>query len=182
MAGIADGSDGAHFERSGESESFERMWRGLPRNGPLPERHAFRPRSAKAFLPHLLLAEAPSEDNPTLRVRVVGDAIRSQILGDIVGQDFLDFVPEPERKAGVLEIARALFSRPCGVWWVAPVHYERGFSQFWELTAFPLARSESGSGAVLVHVRPFAVTLNMRRTDQKAIRLDAALELALIAI
>jgi hypothetical protein len=174
--------DGASFTRSSGSLAFEHMWRSLPRQGPLPERRAFQPRVAKSFLRHLLLAQAPSTDDPTLRVRLVGDEIRAHILGNIVGQDFLDFVPEPERKAGILEFARAMLTQPCGAWWVAPVHYERGFSRFWEMTAFPLASSKSERAAILVHVWPLDQTSDARSTGQGAIRMDVAAQVNLIAI
>ena len=81
-----------------------------------------------------------------------------------------------ERRPAALEIVSAMFQRPCGVWWVAPVHYERGFSQYWEMTAFPLAGDERRPRIVLGLVRPADAVLNSRRTDQMALRVEPAVQ------
>ena len=105
----------------------------------------------------------------------MGDAVRQQIGLDIVGQDFFEFMG-PERLPAALEIVGAMFARPCGVWWVAPVHYERGFSQYWEMTAFPLAGGEGSPPAVVGLVRPVDTLLDARRIGQRAIRVDLAVQ------
>jgi hypothetical protein len=166
--------------RSQQSVDFEQLWRELPRAGLIPDRQAFKPRSAKAFLRHLIMLQAPVDD-ATLRVRLVGDSIRQQIGRDIVGQDFFEFMGL-ERRSVALEIVRAMFERPSGVWWVAPVHYERGFSQYWEMTAFPLAGHERNAPAVLGLIRPVDALLDSRLTDQKAIRVDLAVQFAFLEI
>src|SRR5689334_1483216 len=125
------------------------MWRDLPRDGLIPRRRAFQPRLAKSFLRHLILVQAPSLGDPTLRIRVAGDAILQFVQDNIVGMNFLDFMDGDERKARALDIVREMFEQPRGHWWVSPVHYERGFSHYWEVTAFPLAACEHGPATVL---------------------------------
>ena len=56
------------------------------------------------------------------------------------------------------------------------MHYERGFSQYWEMTAFPLAGDEGGPPAVVGLVLPVDSHLDALRTDQKAIRVDLAVQ------
>ena len=170
------------FVRSSESLAFETVWSRLPRKGRLPSRGAFEPRLAKALLRNLLLVQAPSTVDPTLHIRLVGEAIRAQILNDIVGVDFLDFLPEPQQRAVILDVVRDMFSRPCGAWWIAPVHYKRGYSQLWELTAFPLAANERGQAAVVVHVLPFHDVGNTHGIVRKLMIMDYPTQLERIAI
>jgi len=178
------GSDsvGPRFNRSDESRAFEAMWRGLPRKGQLPERRTFQPRLAKQFLRSLLLVQAPTPDDQSLHVRLVGDAISQEVLGNIVGRDYLDLIPERQRKARVLDIARAMFSQPCGVWWIAPMNYQRDYSRLWELTAFPLKGGSHIRAAILVHALPFDIVPNAGSTDQKAIQIGVAAQLELIPV
>jgi hypothetical protein len=170
------------FVRSQESLAFEKMWRQLPRTGILPERSAFRPRLAKAFLRHVTLLQVPSPEDPTLRVRLAGDAISQQIGGNIVDQNFLDFIADGERKGRALEIVRELFERPCGEWWVSPVHYERGYSCYWEVTAFPLAGNEHSPAMILILVKPLDGILEVRKVDQRVVRMDPAVQGEIIDI
>jgi len=167
--------------RSNESLAFQDMWERLPRNGPIPERRAFKPRAAKAFLSDLIVVQAPSPLDMTLRIRLVGDAVRQNVQGNIVGYDFLDFMQGEERKTRALGLVREMFERPCGQWWVAPVHYERGFSHYWEVTAFPLAADYKIPATIVGLVRPFDTLFDMqeRRT---AVRVDAAVRFEPIAL
>jgi len=176
------GESGARLARSEESLAFEQMWRDLPRSGLIPSRQAFQPRLAKAFLRHLILVQAPSLGDPTLRIRVAGDAIVQYVQDNIVGTNFLDFIEDEERKTRALEIVREMFERPCGQWWVSPVHYERGFSHYWEITAFPLAACERGPATILALVRPFDSLLDRHRTKKTAVRVDAAVRFEGIAV
>jgi hypothetical protein len=166
---------GASIPRSQHSVDFETLWRGLPRTGPIPTRQAFKPRLAKAFLPHVMMLQAPSSDDPTLRVRLVGDAIVRQIGFDIIGQDYFEFLEE-ERRPAELEIVRSMFERPGGVWWVAPAHYQRGFSQYWEVTAFPLAGDERSPAAVLGLVRPADILFGPLLVKQNVLRVEGAVQ------
>jgi hypothetical protein len=168
--------------RSQESRAFEQMWRQLPRKDILPERSTFQPRLAKAFLRHVTLLQVPSPEDPALRVRLVGDAISRQIGRNIVGQNFLDFVADGEGKDRGLEIVRELFERPCGEWWVSPVHYERGYSCYWEATAFPLAGDEHSPAMILILFKPLDGILSVRKVDQRAVRMDPAVQGEIIDI
>ena len=123
--------------------------------------------------------QAPSDAEPAMRIRLVGDAIRSMIAGDVLGQDYFDFLT-PERRAPARALVRDLFERPCGLWLVAPVHYARGFSQLWELTAFPLAGSARSPATVLGLVSPLGTTLTLETVDHDMLRIDRALRLELI--
>jgi hypothetical protein len=158
------------------------MWLGLPRDGALPRRRAFQPRLAKAFLRNIILAQAPSLGDPTIRIRVAGDAIRQHVQENIVGMNFLDFIVEEVRKTNALDIVREMFERPCGQWWVSPVHYERGFSHYWEITAFPLAACEHGPAMVLALVRLFDSLLDPRGNRRVAVRVDTAVQFESIAV
>jgi hypothetical protein len=162
--------------RSQQSVDFEQLWRGLPRAGRVPLRQSFKPQLAKAYLSNLIMVQAPVGNDPALRVRLVGDAIRQQVGRNIVGEDYFEFMGI-ERRPAALEIVKEMFERPCGIWWVAPVHYERGFSQYWEMTAFPLAGDEQSSACILAFVRPADSLLNTNRADQKAIRVDPAVQI-----
>jgi len=121
------------------------------------------------------MVQAPTPDDPTLRVRLVGDAIRQQIGRNIVGQDYFEFMGF-ERRAAAIDIVNAMFSGPSGVWWVAPVHYERGFSRFWEMTAFPLTGDDGSPNVVLALVKPADIPLDSLQTGEKAIRVGLAVQ------
>jgi hypothetical protein len=172
---------GKSLERSQQSLDFEQLWRALPRQGRVPSRQAFKPKSAKALLPNLMLLQAPDADNPALRIRLVGNAIRKQIGRDVLGEDYLEFMGE-ERRDGALQIVQSMFELPCGIWWIAPVHYERDFSQYWEMTAFPLAGDEQGPAMVLGLVRPADTILGERPVDKQALRVDLTDQFKLLEI
>lgn len=171
----------ADFVRSKESLDFEQMWRALPRKGHLPERRSFHPRLAKSWLNRLIVLHSPTAEDPAIRVGLVGDAIRQQIAREIVGEDYLSFLDTPERRTRTVEFWHEMFERPYGVWWVAPVHYERGFSQHWELTAFPLAGNEPAKGVMLLLVRPLGALFG-DGGDQKAIRVGVPAQVEVIDI
>jgi hypothetical protein len=147
------------------------MWRGLRREGVLPPRRAFQPRLAKVFLRNILLAQAPSLGDSTIRIRVAGDAIRQNVQGNVVGMDFLDFIEEKHRKANALDLVREMFERPCGQWWVLPYH-QRGLSRHWEVTAFPLGACERGPASVLALARLLGSFGSPDQDD--TVRIDAA--------
>ncbi len=154
--------------RSSISLEFEAFFRGLPRAGALPSRDAFKPQKAKRFLRELILLNAPSAEDQGLKVRLVGSAIHRRIQRDITGQNYLDFVDSSRRQL-VLDVVREMLHRPTGVWQIMPVHYERGFSQNWELTAFPLSASADGVAFVLAFVRPFDAQVRPVPTGERAI-------------
>ena len=55
----------------------------------------------------------------------------------------MDFLP-PEQRAESLEAGRLICTRPCGIWQLNPVHFERGFAQVIEATIFPLGPGADG--------------------------------------
>jgi hypothetical protein len=128
------------------------MWRILPRTGLMPERDAFKPERAKAFLRYLILFSMPEPGSTELKIRLVGSGLHQQIGRDVTGEDYVKFMGE-ERRRGTLIALDHLFRQPCGIWQVVPVHYERGFSHFWEMTALPLQGNENNRPTVLCYVR-----------------------------
>ncbi len=170
----------ADFARSNESVAFEQMWLHLPRERGIPERRDFHPRHAKRFLRRIVLAQAPSCMDPAIRIRLVGDAIREQLQAEIMGFDYLDFMEDEVHRAEAAERVRELFRRPCGHWWVVPVHYERDFSQHWEVTTFPLAASESDPAAVLAFVNPLNTLADRRGVRRGVVSIGAPVQFEVI--
>jgi hypothetical protein len=123
--------------RSERSREFEKFWRGLPKEGLVPHRRDVKPARAAAFLRDVVMLESRFDDTPSLRIRLVGSSIQERIQSNITGLDYLDFRPV-EYHAATLEAARLMSGQPCGMWQVMAMHYERGFAQYFELTAFPL--------------------------------------------
>jgi hypothetical protein len=123
--------------RSERSREFESFWRGLPKEDLVPHRRDVKPARAAAFLRDIVLLETRLGDTPSLRVRLIGSSVQERIQSNITGLDYLDFRPT-EYHAATMEAARLMSSQPCGVWQVMAMHYERGFAQYFELTAFPL--------------------------------------------
>ena len=170
------------FVRSSESLAFERMWLDLPCNGLIPERVSFRPSLARTFLRHVVLAQLPSPSEPGLRLRVVGDAILQQVQGNLVGMNYLDFLEDEMHRAFALERVGELFEKPCGHRWVAPVDYERAFSQYWEITAFPLAAGEQATATVVGLVRPLDLIADGTRAERKIVRIRRAVQFDVLEI
>jgi len=170
------------FPRSDASLNFERMWLDLPHSGAIPERRNFHPRLAKSFLRHIVLAIPPSTEDSVVRITLVGDAIRQQVQGEMAGLNYLDFLDDEARRRQAVERVRELFEKPCGHRWVAPVHYEREFSQYWEITAFPLAASGNRPAAILALVRPFDALADTRRTRRRIVSIEAPVQFDIIDI
>lgn len=138
-----DGKAPAPRARSERSKAFEALWRSLRGEGLVPPRSAFDPARAAGFLRNLILVEAPDAERPVLRFPLVGDALTQLIGTNLTGMDYLDFLPA-EQRAEALESARQICTRPCGIWQLNPVHYERGVSQMIEATIFPLGPAADG--------------------------------------
>jgi hypothetical protein len=124
-------------KRSAISHEFEAFWRGLPRDGAVPHRQHFEPKSAARFLPNIVLMETVLEGAGSFHLRLVGTAIEARIQSKLSGCDYLDFLPSAYRQ-GAVDSARRIAEQPCGLWQITPLHYSRGFSQNCELTMFPL--------------------------------------------
>ena len=170
----------ARFARSSESVAFEQMWLQLPREQGIPERRDFHPRWARRFLRHIVLAQVPSGTDPAIRIRLVGDAIRVQVRAEMIGFNYLDFLEDENHKVEAAQQMWELFEQPCGHWWVAPVHYERDFSQHWEITTFPLAASESDPAAVLAFVNPLNTLVDRRKARCRVITMEAPVQFEVI--
>jgi hypothetical protein len=138
---------GEAAKRSAISHEFEAFWRGLPRDGAVPHRRHFEPKSAARFLPNLVLMETVVDGAGSFHLRLVGTAIEARIQRNLSGCDYLDFLPG-EFRQGAIDSARTIAERPCGLWQITPLHYARGFSQNCELTMFPL-RGDNGVPLIL---------------------------------
>jgi hypothetical protein len=123
--------------RSRQSLEFEAMWRALPKDGAVPHRCDFNPARAAPLLRYIMLIEMRFDETPSFPVRLVGSTVVEKIQRDLRGHDYLEFMP-PEYHAGVTESARLMLNHPCGLWQITQLHFERGFAQSFEVTAFPL--------------------------------------------
>jgi hypothetical protein len=137
------------IERTPLSHEFEAFYRALPRAGRMPLRNVFRPEKAARFLRHIVLCEIPIGDRPAIRMRLIGSAVEENVQYNIAGHDFLEYLAAPYH-ASALEASRHLISRPCGLWQITPLHYERGYGHNVEITAFPLAPEPHGAHVLAV--------------------------------
>lgn len=135
--------------RSAKSEAFETMWRGLRSGELVPSRADFRPSMAVRFLSEIVLLDVPRRGEPRLTVRLVGTAVEARLQTDIVGRNYLDYLPADHREAA-WRSARLMLDHPCGLWQMSNLHYERGTSHLVEMTAFPLAVA-AGADVLIVH-------------------------------
>ncbi len=170
------------FNRSPESREFEALWRSLRAPTRLvPGRAEFQPSRARRFLRDLVLMEAPSAVCPTLRIRLTGRRFDETIGFDITGRDHLEFMA-PEFHAGVLETARAMIERPCGLWQITPAHLVRGYALNFEITAFPLAPDEQGRAFIISHVRPEGDIMSSTLPTDKGLGVGTAVTHAFLDI
>ncbi|MBV9903031.1 MAG: PAS domain-containing protein [Alphaproteobacteria bacterium] len=149
-----DSTNSARSQRSANSVAFEAFWRSLPRHGAAaPNRREFKPEKAARFLRNLVLVEGPRNADARLRIRLVGSAMQMRIQRDITGADYLDFLA-PEHQDAAVQTGLVMLTRPCGLWQCMDVHYERGFAQRLELTAFPLLADAESLPLILCFVEP----------------------------
>src|ERR1700760_752200 len=132
-----------NVQRSQGSLDFEALWRSLPRTGLVPDRSAFNPARAAKFLHKIILVEAPTAEKQGLFFRLAGQTLNDNVQKNMAGANWLDFLPA-QHHAEALESARPICGRPCGIWQLTPVHYERGISQLIEATIFPLGSTADG--------------------------------------
>ena len=159
--------------RSVRSREFETFWRSLPKDGLLPHRRDMKPARAGTLLRDIVMLEARLGENPSLRIRLVGSSVQERIQKNITGQDYLDF-RAVEYRAGTIAATRRMLSQPCGLWQVMAMHYERGFAQNFELTAFPLLSDDAGVPFILCLMNPVGGLVSARSLDGKPIMADAA--------
>ena len=130
-------------QRSDGSLAFEAFWRSLPKSGLVPSRETFVLENAEQFRQNVILVEAPSPERRSLNFRMAGDIVGERTGRDVQGTNYLDYLPA-EQHAESLEAARLVSEHPCGIWQLTPISYERGFSQFIEVTTFPLGPGADG--------------------------------------
>lgn len=139
--------------RSDLSRDFEARWRAIPKRGKVPTRAEFSPRAFAPMLRHIMLLDFSTADGaPWTRIRVVGDGIREQVQSDLTSHDYLEFLPR-QFHDGAAASVELIFNHPCGLWQIMAAHYQRGFSQYLELTALPLV-TEHGVGQLLGLLAP----------------------------
>lgn len=139
----------AEFSRTELSIAFEMFWRSLPKEGWVPNRREFLPERAPRFLRNLVLCELSLDGGMLARMRLIGSAFEELIRRNIKGEDFLQYLP-PAYHAGAIESVREIVTRPCGLWQVTPLHFERGYSRNFEFTALPLGPGLDGVHLLLV--------------------------------
>jgi hypothetical protein len=164
--------------RSALSHDFEAFWRGLPRDGAVPHRKRFVPKSATRFLPNLVLMETVLEGAGAFHLRLVGTAIEAQIQRQLAGCDYLEFLPDAYRR-GAVESARLIAEQPCGLWQITPLHYARGFSQNCELTMFPL-RGDGGTLLILACLQSRDDLVASSGPHERTLHADTAREFSFI--
>jgi hypothetical protein len=140
------------MQRSERSREFERRWRSIPKAATVPTRREFSPRLFAPMLRHIMLLDFSTDGPPWSRIRVVGDGIRESVQSDLTSHDYLEFLA-PRFHPGAAASVDLIFRHPCGLWQVMAAHYQRGFSQYLELTAFPIA-TEVGGGQMLSFLAP----------------------------
>src|ERR1700692_1965852 len=119
--------------RTALSAEFEAFWRALPKAGPIPNRSVFLPERAPRFLRHLLLCEALPDGKSCIRMRLIGSEFAERGQRDLRGEDYLQYLP-PAYHGAAIESVRQIVNRPCGLWQIMPVSYERGYAHHLELT------------------------------------------------
>lgn len=167
--------------RSDRSREFESFWRSLPKDGLIPHRRDMKPTRAGTLLRDIVMLEARLGENPSLRVRLVGSAVQERIQRNLTGQDYLEF-RAPEFRAGTIEATRRMLSQPCGLWQVMAMHYERGFAQNFELTAFPLLSDDADVPFILGLMNPVGGLVSARSLNGRPIMADTASVFEYIAI
>lgn len=170
-------------ERSTLSAEFEAFWRNLPcEPGRLmPNRSVFLPERAPRFLRHFVLCEVPPDGAQAIRMRLIGSEFAAMIRRDVRGADYLEFLP-PQYHEGAIASVRHIVNRPCGLWQVMPVHYERGYAHYIELTVFPLGPGPDGKPLLLVLTQPIPAPLVPTPTGDKVMTADTAVSFRYIDV
>jgi hypothetical protein len=172
-------TDNDIVSRSPQSIAFEAMWRGLRTGGLVPRRSDFHPSKALPFLRDLVLLEVPPPGERQLRIRLAGTGIEQRIQNNIVGRDYLEFLPAIYHD-GALTSAQIMADLPCGLWQLTNVHYERGTAQLLELTAFPLI--SDGGRQILGLLRGTGKYQPPTFVPDKALQADTALKFEFLEI
>jgi hypothetical protein len=160
--------------RSAMSREFDAFWRGLPRSDSCPHRSAFRPERAGRFLRHLVLCEYAPDGPQAIIMRLVGGEFEQRVKRNVKGEDYLQFLPR-QFHAGALLSARELVRRPCGLWQITPLHYERGFVRQVEITIFPMTTDVAGVFQLFVLCQFLGDATISRTAGVKILHTDTAL-------
>ena len=167
--------------RTNLSREFEAMWRALPRDGLIPNRREFRPERAPKFLRHILLCEALPEGKNAVCIRLVGSEFELRVKRDLRGLDYLQFLHESLHDDAI-ESVRQIVRRPCALWQITPVHYERGYSHLVEFTIFPLGPGANGVDLLLVLTQSRQGLLPHEPTNTKVMSVGTAVKYEFIDI
>jgi hypothetical protein len=159
--------------RSDRSREFESFWRNLPKDGPVPHRRDVKPGRAAQLLRAIVMLEARFGAQPSLRIRLSGSSLQERIQSNITGLDYLDFRPA-EYRAATMEAVRLMSSLPCGLWQVMAMHYQRGFAQYFELTAFPLLGDDSEVPIIFCLMNPTGGLIRAVPVSGKPLMTDTA--------
>jgi hypothetical protein len=149
------------------------FWRALPKTGMVPNRSAFLPERAPQFLRDLVLCESLPQGRRAFPFRLLGTGFEARLMGDIKGEDYLQFLPEAYHDK-TINTAREIVRRPCGLWQVMPIHYERGFAQNIEITIFPLGPGPDNVDLLLVFTQSAKGLVMPAPTGNKVMATDTA--------
>lgn len=163
------------FQRSGESRGFEDFWRSLRSGRLVPKRTDFHPSLARRFLRSISLVEVPTAPGDALRIRVPAEVCNRLSGRNLSGEDHLDYLPK-QFHAGAVESARLMAATPCGVWQISPVHLERGYATYLEITAFPLEPSAGAAPSLLCHVHQTGGLILPSLPAERGIEFDTAVQ------
>jgi PAS domain len=159
----------AAFRRSDASRTFEARWAATRLDALVPRRRELSLRPFAPLLRDMGLIEVHAGRT---RIRVVGEGIRARVQSDITSRDWLEFLP-PRFHDGLLGSMKLIFAHPCGLWQVMAAHYRRGFSQYLEVTALPVA-AEHGPQQLLCLVLPHGGALKAPPPGSSVMSVDTA--------
>jgi hypothetical protein len=125
------------FQRTERSLAFEAAWREARGSKLVPDRKEMSLRPFKTMMADIMLTEVIP--GPPFRTcfKVVGEHIRARVQQNFVGRSYFEFLPR-ERHGLYESRFHSIVTKPCGLWQVAGVYYQRGYSQLYEMTIFPV--------------------------------------------
>lgn len=106
-------------------------WDGLRAGRPWPRRQDLRPEEIVFALPYIALIEAPAAEEPGLRIRLVGEEIRNELVGYVKGRRIEDIQPDwyrdhlVERYRAVLAGGKPSFEAVHVVYDIRDYYYHR---------------------------------------------------------
>jgi hypothetical protein len=106
-------------------------WNALRAGRPWPRRQDLRPEEIVFALPYIALIEAPATEEPGLRIRLVGEEIRNELVGYVKGARIEDIQPDwyrdhlVERYRAVLASGKPSFEAVRVVYDIRDYYYHR---------------------------------------------------------